>query len=46
MQEIRNYGIKIYQFPDTEEDEDETQANRKLKVAMAAYLSLLQLIIY
>ena len=24
--------IKIYQFPDAEEDEDETQANRKLKV--------------
>lgn len=32
MQEIRNYGIKIYQFPDAEDDEDETQANRKLKV--------------
>lgn len=31
MQEIRNYGIKIYQFPDAEDDEDETQANRKLK---------------
>ena len=32
MQEIRTYGIKIYQFPDAEDDEDETQANRKLKV--------------
>lgn len=32
MQEIRNYGIKIYQFPDAEDDEDESQANRKLKV--------------
>jgi len=32
MQEIRNYGIKIYQFPDAEDDEDESQANKKLKV--------------
>ena len=32
MQEIRNYGIKIYQFPDAEGDEDDSQANRKLKV--------------
>ena len=37
MQEIRNYGIKIYQFPDAEDDEDETQANRKLKVNMALF---------
>lgn len=33
MQEIHNYGIKIYQFPDAEGDEDDSQANRKLKVS-------------
>ena len=35
MQEIRTYGIKIYQFPDAEDDEDETQANKKLKVVFS-----------
>ena len=42
MQEIRTYGIKIYQFPDAEDDEDETQANRKLKVVFSLYCFLLQ----
>ena len=37
MQEIRNYGIKIYQFPDAEGDEDDSQANRKLKVCCYDY---------
>lgn len=32
MQEILNYGIKIYQFPDADNDEDDSQANKKLKV--------------
>ena len=44
MQEIRNYGIKIYQFPDAEEDEDETQANRKLKVKPCIILHRIRLL--
>ena len=33
LQEIVENGIKIYSFPDTEGDEEEAVANRKLRVS-------------
>ena len=32
LQEIQENGIKIYQFPDTDGDEEEAAANKKLRV--------------
>ena len=33
MNEIHENGIKIYQFPDSEGDEEEAAANKKLRVS-------------
>jgi hypothetical protein len=37
LQEIVENGIKIYSFPDTEGDEEEAVANRKLRVSPCDY---------
>ena len=37
LQEIVENGIKIYSFPDTEGDEEEAVANRKLRVSPSNY---------
>ena len=33
LQEIIENGVKIYTFPDTEGDEEEAAANKKLRVS-------------
>lgn len=33
LQEIIDSGVKIYTFPDTEGDEEEAAANKKLRVS-------------
>jgi hypothetical protein len=40
MNEIHENGIKIYQFPDSEGDEEEAAANKKLRVSSLSSLSL------
>ena len=43
LQEIADNGIKIYQFPDAELDEEDDAANQKLRVSLiyTGYLILL-----
>ena len=40
LQEIVENGVKIYAFPDTEGDEEEAAANKKLRVSCFLSLSL------
>ena len=37
MNEILENGIKIYQFPDSEGDEEEAAANKKLRVSTVSW---------
>ena len=46
MNEIHENGIKIYQFPDSEGDEEEAAANKKLRVSSLSSLSLSPLSIF
>ena len=40
IQEIVENGIKIYSFPDTEGDEEEAAANKKLRVSVHCVMSV------
>lgn len=53
LQEIADNGIKIYQFPDAQLDEEDDAANQKMKVrtifdklSMYMYLSLMRVILF
>lgn len=47
LNEIQENSIKIYQFPDTDGDQEEAEANKKLRVSLHLWwLDLCQSVLY